>query len=150
MVMKLWWLMQQHPNQFHLLWSLLRRWSSCDSCSIYLLASWTAWLKVCNIWKNVILVLLQYSIMVQWNPSMTDTMGTNILSLLAGVPHSGLPVVLVGVVCVYRAVVVAFSVRWQGRLKQGLFILWVTALICNVKLLTTATIILLKRWTSVR
>ena len=27
--------------------------------------------------------------------------------------------VLVGMVCVYRAVVAAFSVRWQGRLNRG-------------------------------
>ena len=80
-------------------------------------------------------------------PLWRTPLGTN---LLAGVPHSGLPVCsgwcsmhLSGCYgCVFCTL--------AGKAKQGLFILWVTTLICNVKLLTTAAIILLKRWTSVR
>ena len=53
MVMKLWWLMQLHPNQFHWLWSILTKWSSCYiAACVYLLVYWTAWLKVC-IFENM-------------------------------------------------------------------------------------------------
>ena len=64
-------------------------------------------------------------IIIQWNPSITDTLGTNIFSLIANSGASG--IFLVGVVLRNQDVEhnvaaffeISFALCWQGRLSRG-------------------------------